>query len=514
MRQSSVYFEAREGLIEETSLAFFDAMETLDDEEDDYPIITTAVPPRASIRVTFQEPETLLRAMNEEETIHEEDEFVDAATKAASGSGISDSNGVLERVDSAVRRGSVFVKADLKEPRVSVQERGYPGLLDSRELKECQTFYREIHKRGGALRDIVFAYKDVEDEPYTICRFMRPTKFAAPEMLQRLEQSKAVWEAAAKQKFYPDVEAALGIPTSLLLRFYPFFYQGNAKNGCPVNYFKAGTLHVEGLMSLLSLEHISRYSWHLCTYIFPQMIAEARAKDPNFVRTESINVMDLHGLSSSQVGGEAMDILKQASGVGNFFPETMHCMLILNAPSWFSLTWKIIRGLIDPRTARKIEVYTNSSRGTFRLQQLVEVSQIPSDFGGFGPPTMSLDEGRREALQVLHVNKRGRTVQEVPHLAKVATHEKVESIRVYSRSATGVQLAVQKDGKPLVSKFVIEAPKNSSSGAPYQQDLWSKGTITGPCTISLTAEALQNEKSPPKKVSHGYFVVVVYISNV
>jgi hypothetical protein len=511
MRQSSVYFEAREGLIEETSLAFFDAMETPNEEEDDYPIITTAVPPRASIRFTFQEPDTLLRDMNEE-TIQEEVEFTDTATNGTGGLGISESNG-LQGVDAA-RRESVVVKADLLDPRVAVQERGYPGLLDSRELKECQQFYREIHKRGGTLREIVFAYKDVEDEPYTICRFMRPTKFAAPEMLQRLDQNKAVWEAAAKQKFYPDVEAALGIPISLFQRFYPFFYQGNAKNGCPVNYFKAGTLHVEGLMSLLSLKQISNYSWHLCTHIFPKMIAEARAKDPNFVRTESINVMDLHGLTSSQVGGEAMDILKQASRVGDLFPETMHCMLILNAPSWFSFTWKIIRGLIDPRTARKIEVYTNPSRGTFRLQQLVEVSQIPSDFGGFGPPTISLDEGRREALQVLHVNKRGRTTQEVPNLAEVAAHEQIESIRVYSRSATGVQLALQKDGKPLVPQFVIDAPKNNTSGTPYQHDLWSKGTITGPCTISLTAQALPNEKIPPKKVSYGYFVVAVFISSV
>jgi hypothetical protein len=119
MRQSSVYFEAREGLIEETSLAFFDAMETPDEEEDDYPIITTAVPPRASIRFTFQEPDTLLRDMNEE-TIQEEVEFTDTATNGTGGLGISESNG-LQGVDAA-RRESVVVKADLLDPRVAVQE--------------------------------------------------------------------------------------------------------------------------------------------------------------------------------------------------------------------------------------------------------------------------------------------------------------------------------------------------------------------------------------------------------
>lgn len=311
-RRMSVYFEAQDGIIEEASLEFFDAVEELDDNDnadngsDAYPIITRAMAPSKSFRVSILEPDTMLRVDNDDEAEEPMENFH----------------------QSFARRGSVEVGNDLRQPQVAVRERGYPGLLDEKELEQCQTFYREVTRRKGAIRDIVFAYKDIEEEPYTICRFLRPTKFSAAEMLTRLEDNKELWEKSAAADFYPDLEKAMGIPTSLFKRFYPFFYSGFAKNGCPVNYFKAGKIHVEGLLSMVTMEQVSYNAWNICKYVFPGMVVKAQERDRNFVRCESVNVIDLEGLSSSQASSEAMEIVKQATKVGNFFPETMHCMLV------------------------------------------------------------------------------------------------------------------------------------------------------------------------------------------
>ena len=501
-RRSSIYFEAQDGIIEEASLEFFDAMEELDDDDeykddsvDAYPIITRAFKPQKSFRVSFMDPKTLLR--NE-------------TTNGTDRQGMAG----FTRQSSFARRGSVEVTKDLQEPEVTVQERGYPGQLDGRELMECQSFYREVTRRKGTIRDIVFAYKNIEDEPYTICRFLRPTKFVAADMLARLEANKTLWEKAAKADFYQDLESAMGIPPSLFSRFYPFFYQGNAKNGCPVNYFKAGKIHVDGLLSMITMEQVSYNAWNVCKHVFPSMVSKAQDKDPNFVRCESINVIDLQGLTSQQASSEAIEIVKQATKVADFFPETMHCMIILNAPTWFSVTWRVIRSFLDPRTARKIEVYTNTSRGQFRLQQLIHATEIPHDFGGMGPPTGSSEGPDRQALQILHVSKKHRAIQEVPCLADVGEDEKITSLKVFSRSATGIIADFAKDGDSIASDFSINPPKAPASGTsldPYVFDI-IKEPIDGPCQISLTARALPDEKKPPNKSSFGYFVVVAFIT--
>ena len=548
LRRSSIYFEARDGIIEEASLEFFDAVQELDDDDDDalteetaneaYPIITRAIPPSKSFRVSMHEPETMLRkrrmamdVLATDTASDDDDNNGRPPVVPTSSSTIPSMNGSLDRsanrlpsrkqpnVDTKMQtsfalRDSVEINKDLRELTVVVEERGYPGLLDEHELNECQAFYRTVTERKGAIRDIVFAYKDVEDEPYTICRFLRPTKFSSADMLTRLEENKATWEKAARANFYQDLEKAMGIPTSLFLRFYPFFYQGNAKNGCPVNYFKAGKIHVEGLLSILTMEQISYNAWNACKHVFPQMLKKAKDKNPNFVRCESINVLDLEGLTSAQASSEAMEIIKMSTKVADFFPETMHCMLILNAPTWFSVTWRLIRSFIDPRTARKIEVYTSAARGQHRLQQLIKPTEIPHDFGGVGPPTGTTDGPNREALQVLHVSKKQRNQQDVPCLAEVTKDETITALRIYSRSATGLLLDVNNDDQPMIKNLSIDPPKTPPSGAslsPYVKNLIS-GPIIGPCRISLTARAQPNEKKPPNKSSHGYFVVVAFIT--
>lgn len=510
-RRTSVYFEAQDGIIEENSLEFFDALQELDNDDDDednvYPIITRAIAPGKSFRVSFLEPETMLRASSS----------AAADATAATEKGAQETGGrpaIPTKAKSFARRGSADVGKELREPQVAVQERGYPGLLDEKELAECQKFYREVTSRKGTIRDIVFAYKDIEQEPYTICRFLRPTKFNADAMLTRLEENKGFWEKAAAADFYPDLEAAMGIPPSLFQRFYPFFYQGFAKNGCPVNYFKAGKIHVEGLLSMVTIDQIAYNAWNICKYVFPKMVVKAQERDPNFVRCESVSVIDLEGLTSSQASSETMDIVKQAAKVGDFAPETMHCTLILNAPTWFTMTWKIIRSFIDPRTARKIEVYSSTSRGQFRLQQLVHAAEVPHDFGGMGPPTGETDSPHREALQILHVSKKHRGKQQVPSLAEVGSDEKITALRIFSRSATGLLVDFDQNGASLVKELSIDPPKTPVAGTsldPYVVDV-TKEPIMGPCNISLLARAQANEKKPPSKVSFGYFVVVAFIT--
>lgn len=65
-------------------------------------------------------------------------------------------------------------------------------------------------------------------------------------------------------------------------------------------------------------------------------------------------------------------------------------MIIVNAPRFFSLSWSVIKGWLDQRTANKVEVISNRKAGEKRLLELIDDGYLPCDYGGKGPDTHDL----------------------------------------------------------------------------------------------------------------------------
>jgi len=560
-------------------LVFFDAVE---DQlaDDDYPIITTSSICK-SRRVSFMEPETMLRVDEWHEARFEDaraeptaddGDNIDSDGKlknnnnknspaaAAAVAGIittlespkASSNGggasspssqssprpSIRKVKSSrrrvFRRGSVAARIDLEKPRITVQERGYPGQLTEEELLQCQMFYREIHARGlkdSHYLDIVYSLRGIEEEPYAICRFMRATKFDSGQQLQRLENGRELWEGAMKENFYKDIETAMGIPLKIFLNYYPYFYHGNAKNGCPVNYFRAGSLETQALLSMVPPEMNTRYFWHTFYHTFKEKMIVAKERNPDFVRCESINVIDLKGMSISQLSDEAMETMKGLQALANFFPETLHCMVILNAPTWFSMTWSIIKSFMDPRTARKITVYSSLTKGNARLMELVDPLEIPSDFGGSG---QSLESSIRDACRELSAEKKDyyssfvtlrnkndkKSVEDSKHIIKAGEKAKV---RVYTRSVYGATVSVYfhsnstGKGGQLLGKQQVKRdnpsqfnPENNPNKA-FCTDVVDVQDVAGPGKLTFEVQGLGDYDPSRKLPASGNFLIVTEV---
>lgn len=98
--------------------------------------------------------------------------------------------------------------------------------------------------------------------------------------------------------------------------------------------------------------------------------------------------MDLNKLTTSQLSRRALAIVKEQAAIDSVcFPETMCKMLIVNAPTYFAATWRIIKGWLDPRTAAKIEVISSRATMEKRLLEFIDADQLPSDYGGKGTDT-------------------------------------------------------------------------------------------------------------------------------
>ena len=105
-------------------------------------------------------------------------------------------------------------------------------------------------------------------------------------------------------------------------------------------------------------------------------------------RFECFCVLDLEHLTSSQLTRRALTIIKEQAAIDSLcFPETMSKMLIVNAPTFFSASWRIIKGWLDARTSAKIEVISSKPKMEARLLEFIDAEQLPSDYGGKGPNT-------------------------------------------------------------------------------------------------------------------------------
>lgn len=55
--------------------------------------------------------------------------------------------------------------------------------------------------------------------------------------------------------------------------------------------------------------------------------------------------------------------------------------MIVNAPSWFSLIWKIIKPLVNERTRKKVRIVSKSE--TYKtLLEFIDPANIPKCYGG------------------------------------------------------------------------------------------------------------------------------------
>ena len=200
----------------------------------------------------------------------------------------------------------------------------------------------------------MYSFRDIEEEPYTICRWLRATKFNADEILQRLQDNQPMFDAAKQCHFYgPNIEDYLGCPVSVFLSQYPFLPIGRGKNGCPVNYFLAGKIQPEGILCVTSIEQLAYYFWYSFMYKMKVEIQESQQlannatsskknndndndDDPhqqhqnNFlIKCEGINILDLAGLSASSLTSDTMEVIKLSSKISDFFPEVCMCTVLV-----------------------------------------------------------------------------------------------------------------------------------------------------------------------------------------
>lgn len=398
-------------------------------------------------------------------------------------------------------RDSIVVRRLLKKKKkpppqsILPSQPGYPGDLTRGELEACLEFRKDIRNKREqepSYHEMVHCYTDVEEEAFALCRFMRARKFVVPDALDMMAGNLDTWKEGKAHDFYPNLEAALGCPPSVLLTQLPLLQWGTAENGSVVYYFQAGSVSLEALDCLTDLENFVAFIWHQFMHAFKDNVAKSQRKHPNTaIRSEMTVIIDLRGITRSLFTKQVMEVLKGCIQAFNCFPEILNKLVITNAPFFFSAIWLVFKSFLDARTVSKIDIYSTERKGLQCISEYIAKEELLSDYGGSGPPCREVLQGLpsgkgalRHIVQRFFMDPRGKAQCDFD-----LTSSEKATVIVYTRSVKGAQFALSKSQETVQEKDVKQdndkERAETETYQPYSTVVASE--VTGPGHVVISA---------------------------
>ena len=167
------------------------------------------------------------------------------------------------------------------------------------------------------------------------------------------------------------------------LQLYPHVAEcaGYDRTGRPLRVECVGRIDTKALYEFTDEEFIMRYHmWQAEVFQLRYMPAaeEQLGREVNSLTC----VLDLRYAALERFDGQARDHIRNfINMLADFYPETMHTMLIVNAPDVFSVAWDIIKPLLDKRTQSKISILS-AKESQDALLEIIHPMQLPTFLGG------------------------------------------------------------------------------------------------------------------------------------
>jgi len=148
--------------------------------------------------------------------------------------------------------------------------------------------------------------------------------------------------------------------------------------GRPLQIELVGRANPKKMQSSFSEEEWIRYTIYCTEY--NSIMLNKLSKEQNTLVKITI-IYDLNGAGKGHMSKQALDILRSGIKItGENYPESMQACFIVNAPTIFSLAWKLIKPMLAERTVKKIKILGASFQKT--LHQFISDDNLPVEYGG------------------------------------------------------------------------------------------------------------------------------------
>jgi CRAL/TRIO domain len=166
-------------------------------------------------------------------------------------------------------------------------------------------------------------------------------------------------------------------------------------------------------------------------------------------------------------------------------------MVILNAPSFFVFFWRIIKTMLDARTASKVVMFSNERDGIKWMHERIDKGELMSDYGGDGDSFETVmnqqnvgSSAKRQVVKLFSISQK--TNRE---LTFALTGDEKADFKVYTRSAIGAGFELTKGGS-LVEAAAVEGSKGiGTEGSPVPIQVTIFKNVQGPGHFVIKSKA-------------------------
>lgn len=271
-------------------------------------------------------------------------------------------------------------------------------------LTESQKSTLEIFKSAASEDKLNLAKFSVETVDQVACRFLRARQFdigKAHDLLHECWVTKR--EKNATEYASAPVDETLQCEMTVLRKFYPHNQRGYDKFNRPLLFDNSGLINMNGIAHLTTQEALIGYHFWTMEKCLDELFTagQQRAKPPpvgegnDSAPASCIStcvILDLQGCSMATVANSAaMNHMKMLIALDNVvYPEMLGKMFVVNAPSFIVSTFAMVKGWLDARTQKKIELLGSGPEMHARLAEFIDADQLPERYGGTARPDIYL----------------------------------------------------------------------------------------------------------------------------
>jgi hypothetical protein len=210
----------------------------------------------------------------------------------------------------------------------------------------------------------------------TLLRFLRARKFDVNLSKQmfvdcekwrkdtQLDELVPVWDYPEKPK---------------VAEYYKQFYHKTDKDGRPIYIETLGGIDLTALYKITTAERmLTNLAVEYERVADPRLPACSRKA--GYLLETCCTIMDLKGVTLTKVPSVYSYVQKTSAMSQNYYPERLGKMYLINAPWGFSTVWSVVKGWLDPVTAKKIHILGSGYQS--ELLKQVSPDNLPKEFGG------------------------------------------------------------------------------------------------------------------------------------
>lgn len=254
-----------------------------------------------------------------------------------------------------------------KNDNYTVKQGSYGNLTKEQE-QVLRDFIYEIKNKG--------LFCPERHNIHTLLRFLRARDFDLKKTLAMFTECEKWRKEENVDDIYKNFKYTEEEEVS---KIYPKFYHNVDLQGRPIYVEQFSKLDVKKLFKITTEERLLKNFILDYEITINERFPYCSNAAGHHVET-GFTIMDLKNVGIRQFS-KCFEFIKMTSKIAsNYYPEIMGNLFVVNAPSVFSMCWKLIKGILDPVTVNKIHIL--NSHYEKELLKYAAPESLPKEYGG------------------------------------------------------------------------------------------------------------------------------------